>query len=245
LTEGGGTDDPEILPAAYAAWRASTLGRITDRLEQDLILDQIGPPTGRRILDVGCGDGVLAVGLARRGANVVGVDVSSDMLAAARSRALGEGQNVTFDEARAEALPFATGAFDTVVAVTVLCFVADASAGLTEMARVLRPGGLLVVGELGKWNCWAAKRRVQGWVGSPVWRRARFRTPPELRTLASQAGLVDVEVRGAVFYPSHGVAARLLAPIDCKIGAVTTVGAAFLALTARKPGTAPQDIEVG
>ena len=54
------TGDPaEGLPAAYASWRRSPLGRITDDLERDLLLERIGPLPGRRILDVGCGDGGL------------------------------------------------------------------------------------------------------------------------------------------------------------------------------------------
>src|SRR5690606_14582712 len=77
-------DDADALPAAYSAWRQSTLGRITDALEQGLILDLIGPPDGKAVLDVGCGDGILALELSRRGANVVGVDASEDMIAAAR-----------------------------------------------------------------------------------------------------------------------------------------------------------------
>jgi SAM-dependent methyltransferase len=48
------------LPDAYRRWRARRLGQITDGLEEDLILELIGSPVGRRILDAGCGDGVLA-----------------------------------------------------------------------------------------------------------------------------------------------------------------------------------------
>lgn len=48
---------PTELPIAYARWRDSRLGRITDSLKQDLILRLIGPVAGLRVLDVGCGDG--------------------------------------------------------------------------------------------------------------------------------------------------------------------------------------------
>jgi ubiquinone biosynthesis O-methyltransferase len=229
-----GSPGAETLPAAYAAWRESMLGRITDELERDLILERTGPAAGRRILDVGCGDGVLALELAERGAQVTGVDTSARMIAAARERAKRAGHDVTFEVASAEALPFSPGTYDAVVAITILCFVEDAARTLREICRVLKPGGHLIIGELGKWSTWAAFRRIKGWFGSPVWRHARFRSPPELRQLAAETGLVDVSVTGAIFYPPIGAAARLLGRFDSTIGARTTVGAAFLVLTMAK-----------
>jgi len=236
-------DDADALPAAYSAWRQSTLGRITDALEQDLILELIGPPDGKAILDVGCGDGLLALELARRGANVLGVDTSERLIAAARKRAKERGADVRFDIARAEALPFETASFDVVIAVTVLCFVEDATTAVDEMVRVLKPGGRLIVGELGRYSTWAALRRIKGWLGSPVWRAARFRSAAELKQLAQEASLTDISVIGAIYYPPLGYAARLMAPIDPWIGRWTTAGAAFLVLVATNP-TTPQKNDV-
>jgi 2-polyprenyl-3-methyl-5-hydroxy-6-metoxy-1,4-benzoquinol methylase len=66
-----------VCPAAYEEWRSSRLGQITDALEERLLLDLLGPVRGLAVLDVGCGDGVLASALARRGAQVTGLDNGS------------------------------------------------------------------------------------------------------------------------------------------------------------------------
>jgi ubiquinone biosynthesis O-methyltransferase len=223
---------PTIGPEAYTTWRATSLGVITEAIEQRWILDLLGELKGARVLDAGCGDGKLACVMASRGAEVTGIDSDPAMLAAARSRAEKARIEARFLEGRIERLPVPDASFDAVMAITVLCFVPDAAAALREMARVLRPGGRLVIGELGRWSLWAAIRRVRGWFGSPTWRAARFRTAAELRALAEQAGLAVTAIRGAVYYPPAGVLARILAPIDPWLGRLTTFGAAFIALRA-------------
>jgi SAM-dependent methyltransferase len=224
-----------IGPEAYASWRATPLGSITEKIEQRLILDMMGDLAGRRVLDAGCGDGALVCAAASRGAEVTGIDLDPAMLATARSRAVAAGLQARFLEGRVERLPFPDASFDVVASVTVLCFVLDAAGGVREMARVLRPGGRLVLGELGRWSLWAAIRRMRGWLGSATWRSARFRTAAELRALAGQAGLSVTAIRGAVYYPPVGLLARALAPIDSWFGRLTTFGAAFIALGAVSP----------
>jgi ubiquinone biosynthesis O-methyltransferase len=225
---------PNLGPDVYAQWRASGIGGITEQLQRRLILSLLGDVKGRRVLDIGCGDGDLAVELRRRGANVTGIDASSDMIEAAKARAKREGLEIDFQVGAAECIPFAAEQFDTVVAVTILCFVANAAPAFQEVARVLRPGGLLVIGELGKWSLWAAARRVRAWLGSPLWRRGRFRTPRELQHLVSEAGLAAGPVHGAIYYPRWQRAAHILAGYDAALGRLTTFGAAFLALSATK-----------
>lgn len=224
-----------IGPARYAAWRATTLGGVTEALEQQLILGLAGELPGRKVLDAGSGDGTLVSALAGRGAQVTGVDADPAMLPVARARAGASG--ASFLQGRVERLPLPDASFDVVVAVTVLCFVPDPAGALRELARVLRPGGRLVVGELGRWSAWAAIRRVKGWRGSPTWRAAHFRTASELRALAEQADISVETVRGAVYYPPLGLAARAFAPLDARLARITTLGAAFLAVAGtREPG---------
>jgi 2-polyprenyl-3-methyl-5-hydroxy-6-metoxy-1,4-benzoquinol methylase len=233
-----GTAQPiEGLTKSYAQWRSSRLGQITDALEQQLLFALLGSVADKTLLDIGCGDGALASALARRGAIVTGLDADSVMIAAARRRAKIEGTQLHHVEGQAERLPFNDASFDLVVAVTVLCFVRDAERAFMEMARVLKPGGRLVIGELGHWSFWAAHRRIRGWLGDPTWRAAIFRTAAELRGLARAARLDVVEMRGAVYYPPYGIIARVLAPIDLWLGHKTTFGATFIAELATKPIT--------
>jgi SAM-dependent methyltransferase len=100
-----------------------------------------GDLAGRRVLDVGCGTGRLALALAERGAKVWGVDPSEPMLAKARAVA---GRRVGFKLGTAEALPFKDGWFDRAVLRLVVHLV-DRRRALPELARVLRPGGRAVV----------------------------------------------------------------------------------------------------
>lgn len=233
MTESG------TLADACARWRASALGAITECVEQRALFDLVGPLLGRQVLDVGTGDGTYAIEAARRGADVTGIDMDPGMLAAARLRSEAARVSVALREARAEALPFDDGAFDVVLAVTVLCFVPDARGAVCEMARVLAPGGRLVLGELGRFSVWAAERRVRGWLGSSTWKRARFWSRRDLARLARNAGLHVFETRGAIFYPPSNVAARLAAPLEPLLTRFRAPGAAFLALAADKPGSRP------
>ena len=232
-------DIPDLGPDVYAQWRASGIGATTERLEGRLVLELVGDVSGCRVLDVGCGDGRLALELSRRGAIVTGIDASAPMIDAAKRRAQQHNANVTFQVAVAEHLPFPAEQFDIVTAITILCFVQDAAPVFREIERVLRPGGRLIIGELSKWSAWAAGRRIRAWLGSRLWRRGWFRTAKELRGLAERSGLVVKGVRGAVYYPRWGLAARLISPFDPALGRLTTIGAGFVALSAVKPAAGP------
>src|SRR5262249_51351612 len=99
-----------------------------------------------RCLDIGCGAGRLVRELAARSKEAVGVDLSARMRERARTRARALGvENVSFHEARAEGLPFPEGSFDVVTASNLLMLLGDPPAVLKEAARVLRPGGQLII----------------------------------------------------------------------------------------------------
>jgi ubiquinone/menaquinone biosynthesis C-methylase UbiE len=100
---------------------------------------------GLAALDVGCGTGFLALELAARGHQVVGVDFAPAMIEEARRKATARGLSVRFEEADAEQLPFAPGSFDLVISRHLLWTLPHPLAAIDEWIRVLRPGGRLAV----------------------------------------------------------------------------------------------------
>ena len=132
-------DDVATFRAPADAYDAH-VGRYGPALAAAL-LDAAEIRGGGRALDVGCGPGALTTALAGRlgAANVVAVDPSEPFVAACRARV----PRADVRTATAEALPFADGAFDAVASQLVVNFIADAPAGVAEMARVTAPGGIV------------------------------------------------------------------------------------------------------
>lgn len=104
------------------------------------------PRDGGHVLDVATGTGLVAAELLGRGFSVTGVDQSPDMLGRARERF---GPRIELVEASAENLPFAAGSFDHLTVTYLLRYVADPAATLGELARVVRPGGVVASLEFG------------------------------------------------------------------------------------------------
>ena len=185
------------------------VGDITEALERRLLLRLAGDLEAGSVLDVGCGDGTLALTCWESGAaQVAGLDLDTRMITRAAAFAAERRATIGYTVGRADTLPFCDNSFDLVVSVAMLTFVPEADRVVREMARVLRPGGRLVIGDLGKWSCWAARRRVRAWFGSQTWRAARFRTATELRELVRAAKLRVEHVSGAIYFPPVTAVAR-------------------------------------
>jgi SAM-dependent methyltransferase len=132
-------------------------------------LTQLGDIRDRPVLDFGCGHGMAAVVLARRGARVTAFDLSRSYLEEASARAAANGVHVHFVQADGERLPFADSAFAAVWGNAVLHHLDMARAG-AEIRRVLRPGGVAVF--------------CEPWGGNPLlnWARRRLPYPGKQRT---------------------------------------------------------------
>jgi SAM-dependent methyltransferase len=125
--------EPTAHGVIYQERRARTLAWVGD----------LSLPPAARVLEIGCGAGLLSADLFRRGFVVDGIDPSGAMVELARARAseIGAGDRIRVSEGDAHSLAFASGSYDLVVALGVLPFLHSPAVALSEIARVLRPGG--------------------------------------------------------------------------------------------------------
>ncbi|MFP5387386.1 MAG: bifunctional 2-polyprenyl-6-hydroxyphenol methylase/3-demethylubiquinol 3-O-methyltransferase UbiG [Bacteriovoracia bacterium] len=105
---------------------------------------------GQKVLDVGCGGGFTCEFMAKRGARVSGIDLSAASIETAREHARESGLNITYQKGEGENIPFEDSSFDIVTCVDVLEHVPDLTKVLSEIHRVLRPGGTFLFDTINK-----------------------------------------------------------------------------------------------
>ncbi len=169
------------------------------------LLDRLKP--GMDLLDVGCGPGTITVDLARRAApgRVIGIDRAADVLAQAAAYAEREGVDVRFEAGDVYALAFGDASFDIVHAHQVLQHLADPVAALSEMRRVLRPGGIVAArdGDYASFAWAPLDPHIDRWL--EIYRAVARRNGGEpdagrwLRTWALDAGFTDVRASSSTW----------------------------------------------
>jgi demethylmenaquinone methyltransferase/2-methoxy-6-polyprenyl-1,4-benzoquinol methylase len=163
------------------------------------------PASAVKVLDVATGTAAVAIELGRAAPErtVVGVDQSPEMLAAGRARVerAGLGGRIELREGRAESLPFADGEFDALTFTYLLRYVEDPLATMRELARVVRPGGVIAMLEFdiprGMWRpLWELYVRVglplAGAIVSPGWREVGGFLGPSIRGFHARVSLEDL-----------------------------------------------------
>jgi SAM-dependent methyltransferase len=141
----------QIKANMRSTWMAGDFGVVAKTVTagaEDFIAS-LDIPAGARVLDIACGTGNTALPLARRGCIVTGVDIATNLLEQARANAAAARLAITFDEGDAEALPYGDATFDAVTTMFGAMFAPRPELVASEMARVLRPGGLLAMGNWG------------------------------------------------------------------------------------------------
>ena len=158
---------------------------------------------GRRILDVGCGGGLLAEEFARLGLSVTGVDPSWSSVTTARNHARQSGLEIDYLTATGEKLPFANGSFDSVVCADVLEHVDSPPMVIAEISRVLKEGGVFLYDTINR----TLRSRIAVIGIFQEWKRTRcappnlhdwnkFIRPREMREMLARHGLLCRRVVG-------------------------------------------------
>lgn len=179
-------------------------GQIAAEFDRDIATK--APFAGLRILDIGCGGGLLSEPMARLGADVVGADAAERNIPVARIHAEQAGLEIDYRHTTAEALAAAGERFDVILNMEVVEHVADPAAYLKATRQLLTPGGLQICSTINR-NMKSYAMAIVGaevimrWLprGTHDW--ARFITPDELFALLRQAGLKPVDKKGFVFNP--------------------------------------------
>ncbi len=164
------------------------------------------PFAGLRLLDIGCGGGLLCEPMSRLGASVTGADAAEGNIPIARLHAEQMGVEVDYRHTTAEALAADGERFDVVLNLEVVEHVADPQAFLTTCATLLNPGGLMICSTLNRnpksyLAAIIGAEHVMRWLpkGTHDWRK--FITPDELFAMLAEAGLTPVDRQGFVFNP--------------------------------------------
>ncbi|MCT8158540.1 bifunctional 2-polyprenyl-6-hydroxyphenol methylase/3-demethylubiquinol 3-O-methyltransferase UbiG [Pseudoruegeria sp. SHC-113] len=175
-------------------------------LEFDRDLTQPEPLKGLRLLDIGCGGGLLSEPMARLGAEVVGADAAPRNIPVAQVHAEQQGLVIDYRNVTAEALAEAGEQFDVVLNMEVVEHVADPQAYTDACAALLKPGGLMICSTINRnpksfMMAIVGAEHVMRWLpkGTHDWNK--FITPDELYGLIEKAGLLPVDRKGFVFNP--------------------------------------------
>ena len=174
----------EYFDTIAGDWDQMRAGYFGEAVREE-IARRLDPRPEWAVADVGSGTGFVAAALVGRVAELHCVDASGEMLAVARAR-LGDRPGVRFHQAPGDRLPFADGALDGVVANMYLHHAPDPAAALGQMARVLRPGGKLVLTDLDTHTEeWMRAEMADVWLGFDR---------QQVREWLLEAGLADVDV---------------------------------------------------
>ncbi len=178
--------------------------QVASEFERDLAGER--PFAGLRILDIGCGGGLLSEPMARLGAEVVGADAAERNIPVARVHAEQSGLEIDYRHTTAEALAAAGEQFDAILNMEVVEHVADPLAYLTACQQLLKPGGVMVCSTLNRnpksyLMAIIGAEHVMRWLPKGTHEWSKFITPDELFELLRNAGLEPVDRKGFVFNP--------------------------------------------
>jgi 2-polyprenyl-6-hydroxyphenyl methylase/3-demethylubiquinone-9 3-methyltransferase len=200
--------DPRGPMAALHKFNPIRLGYVRDQAAACFDRDpkKLDCLKGLRMLDIGCGGGILSEPLARLGAAMVGADPSEDNIAAAQSHAGDTGVIVDYRATTAEELAAAKESFDVVLAMEVVEHVTNVDAFVATCATMVKPGGLMITATLNRTLksfalAIVGAEYVLRWLPRGTHQWDKFVTPQELEISIERSGLQVTGERGVIYNP--------------------------------------------
>jgi 2-polyprenyl-6-hydroxyphenyl methylase/3-demethylubiquinone-9 3-methyltransferase len=207
--------DPNGKFAVLHKFNPVRLAYIRDHVTARFARDPHGPKplAGLRLLDIGCGGGLLSEPMARLGADVVAIDPSEKNVATARVHAEETGLAIDYRAATAEDLGQGGERFDVILNMEVIEHVNDPASFVAVCARLLKPGGLMFVATLNRTLKSFAfaiigAEYVLGWLPRGTHHWEKFITPEELDRHLADAGLKRADLTGVIYNPLTGAWTR-------------------------------------
>jgi 2-polyprenyl-6-hydroxyphenyl methylase / 3-demethylubiquinone-9 3-methyltransferase len=187
------------------------LGMIRDMIADHFTLTRRGPGMlkGLKLIDLGCGGGLVTEPMARLGGDVVALDAAEETIQVARLHAQAAGLTIEYRVGLPEDLPAADhGAYDVALALEIVEHVADLDAFLAAAARTVKPGGLLIVSTINRTpQAWAlaivAAERLLKWLPAGSHHYDKLVAPAELAACLTRAGLKPAAPVGLTLNPLH------------------------------------------
>ena len=175
----------------YDAWYQSKLGSFVDEVETGCALRLFKAQPGMKVLDIGCGTGNFSIKLARLGCKVTGVDISAEMLKVAKEKAKSQGLDIEFHLMDAYELGFPDEYFDGVSSMAAFEFIPDPPRAMAEIFRVVKKGGLIMIGTINKDSKWGQLYLSEEFQKNSVFKHADLKGMDDLKQLQS-AHLMDM-----------------------------------------------------
>jgi 2-polyprenyl-6-hydroxyphenyl methylase/3-demethylubiquinone-9 3-methyltransferase len=198
--------DPRGPMAALHKFNPVRLGFIKETVCRylDRDLRRLDALAGLRLLDIGCGAGLLSEPLARLGAHVLGADPSAENIAVAKEHAAQSGLTINYRATTVQALAQEGARFDVVLAMEVVEHVADVALFIESCAQMLAPGGLMIVATINRTLksfalAIVGAEYVLRWLPRGTHQHEKFITPDELASALEQAGLAVIDETGVVY----------------------------------------------
>ncbi|HZJ25801.1 MAG TPA: class I SAM-dependent methyltransferase [Acidimicrobiia bacterium] len=210
--------DPTVDAARrYDQWFERGWGRYAWHVERHILRRVVRTAPGLVAVDIGCGSGRSTEILRAQGARVFGIDRDPAMLTIAHQRG-----TTPLAVADAHALPLLDASVDLALAVTLLEFVADPKAVIAELARVVRPGGRIIIAALNTRSAWGLAHQRE--FAAPPWDAARFLTRRRLLRLGIRYG--RTRITGVLFASGKLPGLRWTGPVlECLGRAAPALGA--------------------